>query len=454
MTTTLRFKLTLAALGVFTLAAAFAASRGAYGYRVLREDGNPSNTFILGTDGWLAVESELAEGDSAVRGSAAAIAMFAHVTDLLSAKGIKLVVALIPGKTRLYPQAFFPGDALLEPQASEYNRTIQALRDNGVFAPDLATAMLASPKLDQGLYFRGDSHWNQTGASVASQAIAAYANAKGLLTGVKREKFNLVKDGPPRPMPIDIPGKDLRLNGVLLDTAAKKRLGILPPSGATYQLLRAEGSGGAGLFGPPPQVVLIGTSFSAEADKHGFAEVLQAALGARVANVSIPGGGLTRAATGYFLDASFTKTPPKLIIWETPEYLFRTAETQAQELAADAGPWIMNDCPTTGIHAADGAVSVDGAVAYVNLPRASLGGPAYVHFSAAAPGANVLQVWLDVGNGAATGPRLSVHGAGDETQKDYNILLPPGVNLRGLEVHAPNAIRPLIVQSVAVCPAP
>ena len=65
-----------------------------------------------------------------------------------------------------------------------------------------------------------------------------------------------------------------------------------------------------------PQVALIGSSYSMNANFHGF---LQEALGAAVTNLAQAGGGFAGAATTYFAGATFREAPPRVIIWEIPE---------------------------------------------------------------------------------------------------------------------------------------
>jgi len=65
-----------------------------------------------------------------------------------------------------------------------------------------------------------------------------------------------------------------------------------------------------------PQVALIGSSYSVNANFHGF---LQEKLGAAVTNLAQAGGGFAGAATAYFTGATFREAPPRVLIWEIPE---------------------------------------------------------------------------------------------------------------------------------------
>jgi alginate O-acetyltransferase complex protein AlgJ len=55
------------------------------------------------------------------------------------------------------------------------------------------------------------------------------------------------------------------------------------------------------------------------------------ALGAPVANMAKDGGGLTSAAMAYFADPAFTKSPPRVIVWEVPERILEEPVAPSDE---------------------------------------------------------------------------------------------------------------------------
>ncbi len=65
-----------------------------------------------------------------------------------------------------------------------------------------------------------------------------------------------------------------------------------------------------------PQVVLLGSSYSLNANFHGR---LQEAMAARIGQFAQAGGGFYGSAREYLRSPAFRETPPKLIIWEIPE---------------------------------------------------------------------------------------------------------------------------------------
>ena len=430
-------------LSCFTVAA-IAGPKERYGYRVLTQVDNPNNTYLLGEGGWLAVESEMTVGNDARIGSQITSEMLARVSKWLRTKKIPLIVAVIPNKTRLYPYAFFPGGHLEEPQRSDYPKLYQTLRQAGVNVLDLATMMRNSSEWKRGLYYRWDSHWNQLGSSLVSKLLAQYIRQKGWLKLLPTVKYHLEPDGKPRPTPTDIPDKRLSLNGFVLDDAAKTRLDILPPASETYQLYKASApQNSSSLFGDAPATVLIGTSFSAEVSKHAFPDNLQVALQSPVANVSIPGGGIATSAGAYFTSDAFHENQPKLIIWEVPEYIYRTATDKVRNLSTTLGPWILGDCGFQGISSA----TKNNVVKFVKpSPRRGW----YLHSRITANGAGQLELrFLAADNQRKT---ILVSRSDDNDPHDLNVGLPEGLNVNSLTVVAVDGDVTPKLENTKICP--
>jgi hypothetical protein len=370
--------------------------------------------------------------------------MLAKVSQWLRIKKIPLVVAIIPNKTRLYPYAFFPGGHLEEPQRSEYNNLYKNLHDLGVQAIDLANKMRNAPEWNTGLYYRWDSHWNQAGSALAAKLIADYVYQNGWRQNLPTIKYRLEPDGKRRPTPTDIPDKQLSLNGFLLDDSAKTRLKILPPASETYQLYKAVApESGSSLFDDAPATVLIGTSFSAEVNKHAFPDNLEVALQSPVANVSIPGGGIATSAGAYFTSDAFSENPPKLIVWEVPEYIYRTATDKVRHLSQTLEPWILGDCGKQGIL----STTKNGVLQFAKpSPRHGT----YLHTRIIASGVSQIELrFLAADNQRKT---ITVSRADDEEAHDLNIALPDGLNVSSLSVLATDGDVYPQLQNTKICP--
>ena len=93
----------------------------------------------------------------------------------------------------------------------------------------------------------------------------------------------------------------------------------LRPAPDRQYLERTEAAGeAAGLLDetPPAEVVLLGSSYSVNANFHGR---LQQALASTVASHARAGGGFAGAAREYFAGAAWREARPKLLVWEIPE---------------------------------------------------------------------------------------------------------------------------------------
>jgi alginate O-acetyltransferase complex protein AlgJ len=223
-------------------------------------------------------------------------------------RGVRLLVALVPDKARIESAALcgvrYPAQA-----RARYAAFIGLAHARGVQVVDLDAAFRQVP--DPGaLYYRTDSHWSQQGAARAAGVIAATVPA-GLLR----------RDGAFRtdtaPLATARPGDLLRL--MSLDQVPDG-FGLRPvPDWQQAQSTRridAAPAGGLLDTPPPPQVALLGSSFSLNGN---FLGSLEQALGTQVAQFAQAGGGFSGSAAGYFQSQAWKDTPPRLVIWEVPE---------------------------------------------------------------------------------------------------------------------------------------
>lgn len=93
--------------------------------------------------------------------------------------------------------------------------------------------------------------------------------------------------------------------------------------------------GGGLLDEAVPEVVLLGSSYSVNANFHGS---LQQALGAAVTSLAQAGGGFHGAAEAFFGGATFRETPPRLVIWEFPERVMGQPITPAERAFLNRWP--------------------------------------------------------------------------------------------------------------------
>lgn len=258
----------------------------------------------VGCDGWLFLTEELRPWPDADAIMAERVDALARIRDRLAAQNIALIVAVVPDKARVHGDRLC-GAPLSAQSAARYDRLVAALEAKGLASVPLLQPLRALAAR-QDAYWRTDTHWNQDGAAVAAQAIAARAQ------GVNIDRpggFTTTRDAALTPGPGDL----LRLMG--LDILPD---GLRPPIDRQHLAHTSEPETAGGLLDDAgaPQVALIGSSYSVNANFHG---ALQEALGAKVTNLARAGGGFSGAASDYLAGATFRESPPRLIIWEIPE---------------------------------------------------------------------------------------------------------------------------------------
>lgn len=273
----------------------------------------------LGQDDWLFSVEELQYFPQARAHENARIATLTQAASALKDRGVSLVIAVVPDKSRMVSHKLARG-RYPDWNADRYGFIVDSLRLKGVQVVDLRSA-LTSDNAESYLYYRTDTHWNQAGAKRAAQAIAA--QIKLLAPDLPRATFYTQS----APASSQRPGDLMRMMG----------LGDMPNWARPKPDVEAQDSTKkiespqqpAGLFDAVTvPVVLVGTSYSLRGNFHGY---LQQALGAEVLNVARDGGGFIQAAKSYLADESFQTSKPQVIVWEVPERVFSPTLTDAEE---------------------------------------------------------------------------------------------------------------------------
>jgi alginate O-acetyltransferase complex protein AlgJ len=182
------------------------------------------------------------------------------------------------------------------------------------------------------LYYRTDTHWNQAGARLAAQAVAA--QLAPLRASLRETRFATTSAPEDEPRAGDL----LKLMG--LAGWPQLPAALRPPDDrerpVTTAAAPAASAVSAGLFdNPVPPVVLTGTSYSLRANFAGF---LQEALQVEVLNAARDGAGFVDAAGVYFADEAFATAKPTVLVWELPER-FLTLPLSGKEQLALAPLW-------------------------------------------------------------------------------------------------------------------
>lgn len=141
---------------------------------VFRATGRTPPGAWLGQDDWLFVPKTVREfrpdhWDKLVEENAATIAL---VDQRVRQKGIRLVVALIPDRARVYPDKAYrrgempPGKARFLPALAE------RLRAQDIIVVELTDALTRLRATDKAPFYPDDHHWTSAGAEAAMQELA------------------------------------------------------------------------------------------------------------------------------------------------------------------------------------------------------------------------------------------------------------------------------------------
>ncbi|WP_043836798.1 alginate O-acetyltransferase AlgX-related protein [Muricoccus aerilatus] len=256
---------------------------------------------------WPGGEAAIAERATAVR----------RVRDALAARNIALAVAVVPDKARV-EQAKLCGVPRSAQAEARYDTFLAALGGEGL-RPIALLPALSVVEARNGAYYRTDTHWNQEGARAAAAAIAAAVAEVPLTRGEDYRTTAAAEE-------TDGPGDLLRVTSLdRVPDALRPR----PDRQHLERTEKAEEGAGGGLLdeAPAPEVALIGSSYSVNANFHG---ALQAALRGSVLNAATAGGGFAGSAAAYFAGETFRESPPRLVIWEIPERVVAQPLTAAE----------------------------------------------------------------------------------------------------------------------------
>lgn len=278
--------------------------------------GDGRDGVVIGENGVLFTDEELRAYPDEAAVEAAKLDLILRVQAALRARGIGLVVALLPAKARVQ------GAALGRPwpagPAARYDRFLASLAAAGVPAPDLRPALMGLEGSGSPAFLATDTHWSPAGAQATAEALARFIHDQGLLPAQGSAVYTRTFDE-------EIVHEGDLLKYIPLGPLSDR--GPRPDRLAPPRVTLASGGGGGGLLDEiSVPVALVGTSYSFN-PRFGFAGALQVALGADVLNAAQEGLGPVSPMVRYLGDDALQESPPQLVIWEIPErYLPRTDE--------------------------------------------------------------------------------------------------------------------------------
>jgi alginate O-acetyltransferase complex protein AlgJ len=276
-------------------------------YKVFNE-GRPG--VILGKDQWLYTDEEFDAVANSEQNEADNLAIIQGVRDTLKKQGTQLVLAIVPAKTRLYPEHV--GDNKPATLHTDLYQQFHAqVNQAGILAPDLLTPLQSAKEKGQ-VFLRTDTHWTPMGAEIVAQQLGDVISKQ---VPLNIEPQNFVTEAKSTE-----PYKGDLTNFLPLDPLFTN---LLPKPDDLQQRstnpAQADAESGDALFADNSVAVgLVGTSYSANPNWN-FAGALKQALHADVVNYAEDGHGPILPMLKYLQTDAFKSSPPQVLIWEFPE---------------------------------------------------------------------------------------------------------------------------------------
>ncbi len=276
---------------------------------------NGKEGVIVGEDGWLFTSEEFDFYPDAEKQMEQKLDYILYVNDMMSRRGIRLMVALVPAKARIYKGKLGRYDFPSYKQ-NDYFQFVSELVTEGIPVIDLSSAFAASQDKNP-VFLKTDTHWSPFGAKVAANAIAEKVEASfpDLLKPKKEYSNKLLQT-------IEHEGDLLRY---LPLGRMSEVIGPEADSLPEYEVINSDPASSKGpdleaaLFDETEiPVALVGTSYSAN-DNWNFEGFLKEALCVDVLNAADEGKGPFLTMADFMKNDAFKNNPPGLVIWEIPE---------------------------------------------------------------------------------------------------------------------------------------
>lgn len=238
----------------------------------------------------------------------------ARLVQALDERGIALVIAVQPTRGLMHQDRVRPDHQYgFDPELARNNlgSFLRQLESAGALVPDVL-ALVDSPPEEE-YFFRRDHHWTPAGAKATARLVADSIRAHPVYPGLTRKAF-ATEAG------VIIP-KDGTMNAALRHLCGNNLGNQYVQS---YETIPIADDASA-LFGDqtPPEVVIVGTSNSADRDdqrkSYNFAGFLREYLQVDILNYAMQGSGQDGSLLQYLQSTDYDpEHPPKMIVWELP----------------------------------------------------------------------------------------------------------------------------------------
>lgn len=361
----------LAALAGVAFATAAAAAEPHYRCDRLaaqaEQSGNEDDILSQGRDGWF-FRAENTDLDEFFVLDSESLAYVGRLGAALRGRGTRLLLMPVPTRALVAYDQF---DRSVPMQAryaqkdalAEYRAYVAAFRKAGLDVVDLDPETIRT-RMGPAFYLKRDLHWTPQGAKLAAQIVAADVDrmlgakaSQGRATFATRQSRTEPMTGRLQTM----------INQFCDDPVPAQQVGVFVTErqGGTGDGSAAEqslfGDGGDG----GPQVVLVGTSFSAT-PTFNFPGFLSEALGRSVFDYSISAGGLSTSMLSYLETSDFDRDPPSVLVWEFLAYHpFEEDGVAFRQMIAAAD----GSCNGTDRLVADARIEVTGGAELLTVPK-------------------------------------------------------------------------------------
>ncbi|MGE8362714.1 alginate O-acetyltransferase [Pseudomonas sp.] len=271
---------------------------------LLFNEGRPG--VLIGENDWLYSDEEFNPVPNAQQQLSDNLAMIRGVRDELARYDVELVLAIIPAKSRLYPEHVGEHRPASLHQ-DLYQRFHTAVSGVGITAPDLL-APLQAAKNDAQLFLRTDTHWTPEGAEVVAEQLSKAVQVEG-----EPREF-VTETGKQEPYKGDL------TTFVPVDPLFAELLPEFDPLEKRTTREASEPAEGAdALFADTEMpVTLVGTSYSANPNWN-FDGALRQHLQRDLSNHAEEGKGPILPMLTYLQSDELKNATPQVVIWEFPE---------------------------------------------------------------------------------------------------------------------------------------
>lgn len=264
---------------------------------------------VIGKQDWLYSDEEfkpVADGQQHLRDN---LALIQGVREQLAQRDILLLLAIVPAKSRLYPE--YIGDNRVSTLRTDlYQQFHREVRRAGIAAPDLL-ATLQAAKAQGPLFLRTDTHWTPLGADIVARQLSETLKRSLTLNGEPQRFVTAATQQKPFEGDLTrfLPLAPLFAQLMPAPDQLQEYRTELPEEGNSVDALLADSE---------LPVTLVGTSYSVN-PSWNFAGALRQHLQRDLSNHAEDGKGPILPMLSYLQSDELNEAPPQVVIWEFPE---------------------------------------------------------------------------------------------------------------------------------------